>query len=65
MEKAMAIANPVDYSYPMLMAQKALKDAHEAVLKKDFDGAVEEVMTALAETKLTLNAIKELRELYK
>lgn len=55
----------VDYSYPMLMAHKALKDAHEAVLKKDFDAAVEQVMTAMAEVKLTLNAVKEMRELQK
>lgn len=61
----MGIADMVDYSYPMLMAQKALKDAHGAVLEKDFDKAIEHAMAALAETKLTLNAIKEMQEFYK
>lgn len=61
----MGIADMVDYSYPMLMAQKALKDAHDAVLEKDFDKAIEHAMVALAETKLTLNAIKEMQEFYK
>jgi len=65
MEKAMAIASPVDYSYPMLMAQKALKDAHEAVLKKDFDVAIDQAFSAMVETKLMINAIKEMRRLYK
>lgn len=59
----METVDVVDYSYPMLMAHKALKDAHEAVLKKDFDTAVEQVMTAMAEVKLTLNAVKEMRGL--
>lgn len=58
----METADVVDYSYPMLMAHKALKDAHDAILKKDFGTAVEQVMTAMAEVKLTLNAVKSMQE---
>lgn len=55
----------VDYAYPMMMAQRALKDAHEAVLRKDFDGAIEQTMLSIAEAKLMLNALKEMQELYR
>ena len=55
----------VDYAYPMMMAQKALKDAHTAVLNKDFEGAIEQTMLGIAETKLMLNALREMQELYR
>jgi hypothetical protein len=55
----------VDYAYPMMMAQSKIKSAHAAVLDKDFDAAIEDTMAAMAELKLMLNALKEMRELYK
>jgi hypothetical protein len=67
MEKAMATVDNqlVDYAYPMMLAQKALKDAHEAVLEKDFRAAIDRAYDAIAETKLMLNALKEMQELYR
>ena len=38
----------VDYAYPMMMAQKELKNTHAAVLRKDFDAALEHARAALA-----------------
>tara|TARA_R110000868_G_scaffold108996_2_gene297016 strand:+ start:172 stop:363 length:192 start_codon:yes stop_codon:yes gene_type:complete len=55
----------VDYAYPMMMAQSRIKSAHDAVLNKDFTTAIEDTMTAMAELKLMLNALKEMRELYR
>ena len=55
----------VDYAYPMMMAQSRIKSAHDAVLKKDFSAAIEDTMTAMAELKLMLNALKEMQGLYK
>lgn len=55
----------VDYAYPMMMAQNRIKSAHDAVLKKDFSAAIEDTMTAMAELKLMLNALKEMQGLYK
>ena len=54
----------VDYAYPMMMAQKELKNTHAAVLRKDFDAALEHARAALAETKLMQNALKEMKDLY-
>ena len=54
----------VDYAYPMMMAEKELKNTHTAVLRKDFDAALEHAFAALAEIKLMQNALKELKDLY-
>ncbi len=55
----------VDYAMPMLQAMTSIKAAHNAVLEKNFDDAIEQAYTALAETRLMLTALKEMRELYK
>jgi hypothetical protein len=48
-----------------MQALNSIKAAHNAVLEKSFDAAIEQAFVALAETKLMLNALKEMRELYK
>jgi hypothetical protein len=55
----------IDYAMPMMQALNSIKAAHNAVLEKSFDAAIEQAFVALAETKLMLNALKEMRELYK
>lgn len=52
----------IDYAYPMMMAEKALKEAHNHLLDKEYDKAIEQMLTALTETKMTLNAIKHMKE---
>ena len=52
----------VDYAYPCMMAETALKNAHDAMLEQDYDVAIGEALTALAETKLMINAIKDMKE---
>lgn len=52
----------IDYAYPCMMAEKALKDLHNAMLARDFEQAISSAFTALAETKMTLNSIVVMRE---
>ena len=52
----------VDYAYPCMMAEKALKDLHQAMLRGDVDAALEHALTAMAEAKLTYNAIHAAKE---
>ena len=59
MEKATAI---VDYAHPCMMAEKALKNAHDAVLHKDFDAAVDYAVEAIVQSRLMLNALNHQRE---
>ena len=52
----------IDYAHPTMMAEKALKDLHNAMLDGKYAEAVEFGMTALVETKLAINAIKHTME---
>jgi len=48
-----------DYAYPCMMAEKALKDLHNAMLMKEYGNAVEAGLRALEETVRTLEAVRE------
>jgi len=52
----------IDYAYPMMMAEKALKEAHEAILAKKFDQAIERMLTAAVEVRMTTNSIRHMKE---
>jgi hypothetical protein len=52
----------VDYAYPMMMAEKALKEAHNHLLDKEYDEAIEVMLVAITEAKLTLTSIKHMKE---
>jgi len=52
----------VDYAYPCMMAENALKKAHDGMLEQDYDAAINEALIAIAETKLMINAIKDMKE---
>jgi hypothetical protein len=44
------------------MAEKALKQAHEHMLDREYDEAFEAALGAIAETKLMINAINDMKE---
>ena len=52
----------VDYAYPCMMAEKALRKLHDAMLRKDYDDALEQALIVMAEAKLTYNAIRHEKE---
>jgi hypothetical protein len=52
----------VDYAYPMMMAEKALKEAHNHLLNKEYNEAIEVMLVAVTEAKLTLTSIKHMKE---
>lgn len=52
----------IDYAYPCMMAEKALKNLHNAMLAKDYSQAVLEAHVALVEAKMTLNSIILMKE---
>lgn len=65
MDKVMVVVEGelmIDYAYPCMMAERALKDAHDAMLDREYDKAIERTLEAMAEVKLMLNAIKEMKE---
>lgn len=54
----------IDYAYPMMMAERAMHDAHDAMLNKKFDEAYEHMLKAAVEVKITMNSIKHMKEQY-
>lgn len=52
----------IDYAHPCMMAEKQLKELHDAMLHKQFDKALEHGMQAMAEVKMTINSIKHMQE---
>jgi hypothetical protein len=52
----------VDYAMPCMMAEKALKQAHDAVLDNDLDAAIEHTLEAIVEARLMLSSLKVMKE---
>ena len=59
MEQVMEI---VDYAKPCMDAEKALKDAHWAVLGKNLDDALTKTMDALVNVRLMQGALRHMKE---
>lgn len=52
----------IDYAMPTMMAEKALKDLHNAMLDGKYDAALEHALQAIVEAKLAYNAIIVMQE---
>jgi hypothetical protein len=52
----------VDYAYPCMVAERTLKDVHNAVLRGNIDEAISLSMRATAECRLLTVALKEMKE---
>jgi hypothetical protein len=55
-------ASIIDYAYPCMLAENALKDLHLATIHGDYDAAIEHGIEALVEVKLTLQNIRLMKE---
>lgn len=51
----------IDYSYPCMMAEKALKDLHNAAIEGRLDDAREYALAAMAEVRLTYQALNHMQ----
>jgi hypothetical protein len=49
----------IDYSYPTMMAETALKELHKAMLDRQYEEAIEQGLKAIAEARLAIHAIRE------
>lgn len=52
----------IDYAYPMIMAERKLKDAHDALLHRDFDKGIELLLEVSVEVKLAITSVKHMKE---
>ena len=51
----------IDYSYPCMMAERALKDLHNAAIEGRMDDALEHALVAITETRLTYQALRHMQ----
>jgi len=58
----MATADIIDYAKPCMDAEKALKDAHDAVLDRKLDEAMTKTMDALVSVRLMNGALRHMKE---
>lgn len=52
----------IDYAHPAICAERAMKDLHTAALENDFDMAINYGVAAITEMRLTINALKHMKE---
>ena len=52
----------VDYAMPCMNAERALKRTHDAVLEQNLDKAISEATRAVAECRLLVMALKDMKE---
>lgn len=52
----------VDYAMPCMNAERALKEAHNAVLENDYDAAISAAMRATGECRLLVVSLKGMKE---
>jgi hypothetical protein len=62
MERVMETAEIVDYAKPCMDAEKALKDAHNAVLEGKFDEAMTRTMDAVVSVRLMYGALRLMKD---
>jgi len=61
-ERRMKVQEIIDYAYPNMMSEKHLKQAHQAMLDKDFEKALDHTHEAIAQAEMMMEAIKEMRK---
>lgn len=52
----------IDYAHPCMMAEKALKELHDAMLRHDYAAAMKAGLNAMVEVRMTMNAINYMKE---
>jgi hypothetical protein len=52
----------IDYAYPTMMAEKALKDLHNAMLQRKYEEARQAAWRCMAECKVACHSITVMEE---
>ena len=58
----MKVQEIIDYAYPNMMAEKHLQAAHQAMLLKQYDAALDHPAEAIAYADLMTDAIRAMRK---
>jgi len=52
----------IDYAYPLMMAEKALKKAHDFLLEEDYILAMDQLEKAIVEVRIARNSVLYIKE---
>ena len=52
----------LDYAYPTMMAERSLRDLHNAMLENRHDDALMAGLNAIVEMRLAIAAIKDMKD---
>ena len=52
----------IDYAQPLMSAENAIKGCHKAALVREYGVAIDVAWNAIADLKLTINALKHMEE---
>ena len=58
----MTTENLIDYAHPMMMAERNLRNAYNALIEGDLETGEKHLLDAVVEARMALNAIKHMRE---
>ena len=52
----------IDYAYPLMMAERALKKAHDYLLEEDYILAMDQLEMAIVEVRIARNSVLHIKE---
>jgi hypothetical protein len=52
----------IDYAYPLMMAEQALKKAHDYLLEEDYILAMDQLEKAVVEVRIARNSVIHIKE---
>jgi hypothetical protein len=52
----------IDYAFPTMMAERSLKNLHDAMLENRYDDALLAGLNAIVEVRMALAAIKDMKD---
>ena len=52
----------IDYAYPTMMAERALNELHRAMLKRDYNTAMEQALEAATQCRIISVTLREMAE---
>jgi len=52
----------IDYAYPLMMAERALKKAHDFLLEEDYILAMDQLEKAIVEVRIARNSVLYIKE---
>ncbi len=52
----------IDYAHPMMIAERNLRDAYNALIEGDLEAGEKHLMDAVVETRMAMTAVKHMKE---